>query len=203
MRVSLAVVLLCVMLFLLPDRLQGALAFDREAFLAGEIWRLWSGHFVHFSPRHAALDLAILWLVSGIVEREWGVEATVLLYALAPALISLGLLGLVGNLHVYRGSSSLAALFGVAAAMSLWTRDSQVRPVIFGLAMVAVFKCVADACSTRHDATGVVVAWQAHVIGGVLGAMLGSRTMGRCLRTFSDRDGGADVSAPRCGARSS
>jgi len=182
MWVSLGVVVSCGVLFLLPESLQAALAFDREAVRWGEVWRLWGGHFVHFSPRHAALDLASLWLVSGIVEREWGGRVTVALYALAPVPISLGLLGMADNLHVYRGSSGLAALFGVAAATSLWMRASRMRPVIIGLGIAVVLKCLVDASAVAVDSSGTVIAWQAHVLGGLLGAVVALWLSGGGLR---------------------
>ena len=36
------------------------LAFDRQAILAGQVWRLWSGHLVHYSLHHALLDSSVL-----------------------------------------------------------------------------------------------------------------------------------------------
>ena len=172
MPITLAVVAVCSLLFLLPDTVQAALALDRHALGAGEFWRLWSGHFVHFDLRHAAFDLATLGLVASVAEREWGRRPTMAIYALAPALISLGTLGIAEDLYLYRGSSGLAALFGVGAAIALWGRGRRVRPVIVGLAFVAVLKCLIDATAAGVGATGVIVAWQAHVLGGALGAAL-------------------------------
>src|SRR5690242_17553463 len=82
----------CAALALAPDGVASGLAFDRQAILAGEIWRLWTGHLVHFSPLHALVDTAVLFLVSGIAVRETGTRSTCLALAAGAPLISLGLL---------------------------------------------------------------------------------------------------------------
>src|SRR5262249_51165044 len=48
---------------LFAPRWSAALEYRRERVLAGELWRAWSGHLVHATPRLAVLDLAVLVLL--------------------------------------------------------------------------------------------------------------------------------------------
>ncbi|WP_130471861.1 hypothetical protein [Candidatus Magnetaquicoccus inordinatus] len=44
----------------LPEELLMGLSYQRQDLLNGEWWRLWSGHFVHYSPQHALQDIMAL-----------------------------------------------------------------------------------------------------------------------------------------------
>jgi len=48
--------------------LVSALQFDRSAILGGEIWRLITGNFVHWSPEHFALDVSVFLVVGCLYE---------------------------------------------------------------------------------------------------------------------------------------
>jgi rhomboid family GlyGly-CTERM serine protease len=58
---------------LLVTALPGAsstLIYDRDAILAGEIWRLFTGHWVHFSQTHLVYDLLALGIAGAIIEAK-------------------------------------------------------------------------------------------------------------------------------------
>jgi len=57
--VLLLAVLPAILLWLVPTT-HSALLYDRTAILRGEWWRLWTGHWVHFSFSHLAWNLAVL-----------------------------------------------------------------------------------------------------------------------------------------------
>lgn len=40
------------------ESVRGALRFERDAIAAGELWRLWTAHFVHLGWNHAWLNCA-------------------------------------------------------------------------------------------------------------------------------------------------
>ena len=46
------------------------LIYDRAAILSGEIWRMFTGHWVHFSIQHFAYDVLALGLASWIIETR-------------------------------------------------------------------------------------------------------------------------------------
>lgn len=93
-----------------------ALLYDRTAILDGEIWRLWSGHWVHFSASHLVWNLVVL-LGTGF-WLELRQPGSMLRFAAigAPAI---GLILLAGEpgMQTYGGLSGLAT--GVVTLLAL------------------------------------------------------------------------------------
>lgn len=95
--------------------LQQALVFEREAVLAGQAWRLLSGHFVHFGAVHLALNAAAYALLAFWAIRAGRCRATMLLLLLGGPLLS-GVLLITGATW-YAGLSGL--LHGIAVLLVL------------------------------------------------------------------------------------
>ncbi|MGZ5200949.1 MAG: rhombosortase [Telluria sp.] len=184
--VSLLLAVACIALALLPDDVQGLLAFERHAILSGEVWRLWSAHLVHFSWKHALADGVVLFSMARLAEQEFGSRRLAVTLAIAAPLISLVLLGLVPALIEYRGASAIAVLVGVIAAAALW-RDERWHAFVILAASTYVLKTVMDAlcpdAASAILAAGVSVSWQAHTCGAITGAVavlvLGGDTAGQ------------------------
>jgi rhomboid family GlyGly-CTERM serine protease len=87
--------------------LAAALVFDRERVLAGEWWRIVTGHFVHFSPSHLAWNLAVI-VPAGIWAERVAPTRTRVLFPLAAALIGGALLAFEPQLARYGGLSGIA-----------------------------------------------------------------------------------------------
>lgn len=100
--------------------LRDALLYQRDALAGGQLWRLWSGHWVHFSPSHLAWNLAVVLLVGVRLEKFRPgllLRATLLV---APVL-SLALFFLDPALHTYGGLSGLATSLCVLLALQLYS----------------------------------------------------------------------------------
>ncbi len=95
------------------------LVYDRSAILSGQIWRMFTGHWVHFSTSHLVYDSLALGVAGWIIESQklphfgW-------LCLLAPWLISAILLVFEPQMKLFGGLSALAttaivylALFGL------------------------------------------------------------------------------------------
>jgi rhomboid family GlyGly-CTERM serine protease len=95
------------------------LVYDRSAILSGEVWRMFTGHWVHFSTTHLLYDLLAVGIAGWIIETRrlphfgW-------LCLLAPWLISAVLLAFEPQMKYFGGLSALAttaivylALFGL------------------------------------------------------------------------------------------
>jgi rhomboid family GlyGly-CTERM serine protease len=151
----------------------GSLAFDRDAILAGEAWRLWSGHLVHFSRQQLGLDVGTLVLAGTLAERQFGTRATAWVLALAMPVLSLGLLVLVPGLAEYRGASGVAILLALWGGTGVWYRSPHLRSVLGALGLGLLTKIVLDAAGLLPRTVvlpeGVVVAWQAHLLGAFIG----------------------------------
>jgi rhomboid family GlyGly-CTERM serine protease len=166
---SAAVAGLCIGLALAPDGLTQALAWDRQAIGAGQWWRLWTGHLVHYSLRHAMLDASAVLLLGVIAERYFTrrIVATALLFG-APS-ISIALWWLVPDLVDYRGASAIATLLGVLSVAALWSSMPRHRVLLAALAAIFFAKTICDALAFQITLAAlperVTVAWQAHVFG--------------------------------------
>jgi len=150
----------------------------RDAVLSGEIWRLWTGHLVHYSARHALSDTAVLILIGSLAEREFGTRWMCNALFRGGLFISLGLILGVPNLLEYRGASGLSLLLALATGTFLWGTRPSLRRALAVPGGVLLLKTALEACGIGLDLSGlpedVAVAWQAHVLGAVGGAMLGT-----------------------------
>jgi rhomboid family GlyGly-CTERM serine protease len=95
------------------------LIYDRSAILSGELWRMFTGHWVHFSTPHLVYDLLAFGIVGWIVEAR-GLPHFGWLCLLTPWLISAVLLLFEPQMKLFGGLSALAttaivylALFGL------------------------------------------------------------------------------------------
>ncbi|MBE9552692.1 MAG: rhombosortase [Proteobacteria bacterium] len=94
-------------LALLPDAAH-SLVYDRERVLAGEVWRLITGHAVHFSMSHALYNI-VLFSVAGIwLERRNGLRYAWLI----------GLTALVGSLYFLFFMPAMASYGGLSGVIS-------------------------------------------------------------------------------------
>jgi rhomboid family GlyGly-CTERM serine protease len=166
-----ALALVCLALGALAD--VSALAYDRQAILEGELWRLWTGHWVHFSTQQMLLDISTLVLAAAVAQREFGpLFITRVLLLGAPAM-SIGLLLVAPDLAYYRGASGAVMMLAFAAGAAFWSRKPGLRAILVMLGLVVAVKAILDAAGFASGLSGlpigVHVAWQAHVLGAGMG----------------------------------
>lgn len=94
-------------LALVSDSVTEWLIYDRALIFKGEIWRMWTGHVVHFGSSHFIWNLAVFVPSGCWLERLWPVR-TRWFYLACPLVISLALLWLDPSLVRYAGLSGLA-----------------------------------------------------------------------------------------------
>ncbi len=110
---TLALMGLLTLIFLLPEPLRLALAWDREAIDAGQAWRLLSGQFVHLAGGHLLMNLlgiGLAWLLFAEHLPGWRYLAVVVIVATGA---SAGMYAFAPQVHYYAGFSG--ALYGVFA----------------------------------------------------------------------------------------
>lgn len=157
----------------LPAPVQALLALDRGAVAAGQYWRLWSGHAVHYGLVHAAVNAAALamllaWLGCG---RCLALGALVCLPMLGAAI-----LWLEPALAQYRGASGVVVGLGALAWCQAWQLRRTGRAMLLLLAGVLLTKLVWESWPGRAVTSGslpegVSLAWSAHLAGLVLGLL--------------------------------
>jgi membrane associated rhomboid family serine protease len=170
--------LACLLLACLPESTAAALDWEPGAILAGQWWRLWTGHLLHFGLQHALFDAIVLYAGASLLEREIGTWRLLRQLLLAAPLVSLALLA-VPDLVAYRGASALAATVALAAGIALWPAAGRWRPALLAAGLACAASTAAQALGAGWSAAGlpggVVVAWQAHVFGAACALLPGWR----------------------------
>lgn len=75
------------LLFQLNPAWRSALIYDRNEINAGEVWRLWSGHFIHFGWPHFITDTGLFLILGRLLEQKYPTAMRCTL-ALMPLVIS-------------------------------------------------------------------------------------------------------------------
>lgn len=132
-----------------------------------EVWRLWTGHLVHYDLRHLALNV-IAALPPVVAYPKAAARAAALLFAIAAPLISIGIL-LIARPHEYRGASALV--------IALWF----IVPGRIGYTLMALAS-VKLIVETFHP-FGIALPL-AHWLGAAAGVIT-ARTIQRCSPSFS------------------
>jgi rhomboid family GlyGly-CTERM serine protease len=170
---TLSLVSICLVLGSASEPVAAELAWSRAAILDGELWRLWSGHLVHFSTSHACADILALFGAGMLAERLAGTRRLALVLAGGAAALSLGMLALAPALQEYRGASALVVLAAVLGGALAWKHHPASRTVLACAAVGFACKLLWEACAHTAAFTdlppGVAVAWQAHLLGALLG----------------------------------
>lgn len=169
----------CVLIALLPGASEG-LQFDRPALVAGEYWRLITGHFTHWSNEHLAWDLLVFVVLGSICEavdrrRFAGVLAA------AAIIIAAGVWIALPGVPTYRGLSGLDTALFTALAMGKLrsaTRDlgRGWSLAIAALLALLVAKMIFEMLTDRTvfvdaPAAGFRPVPLAHVLGAAVGAL--------------------------------
>jgi rhomboid family GlyGly-CTERM serine protease len=168
-----ALTLLSCALLLLPEALSQALSLERAALLQGDWWRLWTGHFVHFSIQHALINALVLFITGTIVEREIGALRFSAAIALICAFIGAGVMYLNTALLDYRGLSGIAVALTVAALFIVAQKKQTAKIYIGLLAIILCLKLLGEIFGVSSAAadlpTGIAVEWRAHLLGALAG----------------------------------
>jgi len=171
------VVIACLALLFAPEEVAGWLAFDCQAILGGQVWRLWTGHFEHFSVQHALVDTIVLFLAGAVAERELGTPRVGLAFLVGAPAISLGLLILAPEMSYYRGASGLSMLAAVAGGIALWRSRPGLRLFLVACGSFLALKVLLEIFGLSLDMANlpktVQVAWQVHFLGSALGWITG------------------------------
>lgn len=160
-------------LFLPPELLE-----YRRTLAAREPWRLFTGHFVHLSFLHAALNVVALLLLDRLFADRLRPREFFAILGLAPILMSVVFWLVLPELEWYRGLSGV--LHGVYfAGCVVWISASAGRarwlPVaaLVGGTLKVLLEQPWDSSFPMHEVLRVAVVPQAHLIGAVVGAATG------------------------------
>ena len=107
-------------LLFLPHEIEDLLIFHRQNLIAGEWWRIFSGHFVHLSWQHLLMNIAGLWLIIWLAKNRLTTAEWLITLLSSSLFISLALL-FFSNLDWYVGFSGILHGFLILVAYRLIT----------------------------------------------------------------------------------
>lgn len=171
----LVVVLPCLLLALGGEPVRSALRYDRVAILSGQVWRIFTGNFVHLGWGHVGEDLAgyvLLWLLLEDVLPNWRCPA---LIAAGSVGVGLGLLAADPSLRWYVGISGALNTLWVVGAMRLMTRRDWLGWVLgIFLVLKIAYEQTLGPLPWSVATTGGPVVVDAHLWGAITGAVIGA-----------------------------
>lgn len=157
------------------------LAYDRTAIAAGQWWRCYTGSWVHYSFSHLAMNVVALALIAGVLLADLPWRLWLLLLALLPWAVSLGLWYGQPQCQIYAGFSGVIEGLLFFALWRAWRRD----PWLYGLALVFFGARLVYEHTPWYDPNylqawiGVAVAPSAHLAGALSGSLLALIGVGR------------------------
>lgn len=132
--------LLCgvvVLIALGGDTARAALRYERSAIVAGEYWRLLTGHFVHASVAHLLLNMAGLVLIAALFRRDFSLRQWLLVGTLSMLCIDIGFVFYEPQLEWYVGLSGLLHGAIAAGAVAWWKHETRLLASVLSVLLVA------------------------------------------------------------------
>ena len=148
------------------------LIFDRAAILDGQVWRLFTGHWVHFSGSHLLYDLVALAVIGWIIESK-SLPRFGSFCLITPFVISIALLVFEPSIAFFGGLSGLAT----GALVFLILSDRELPPVIrlaVGMALIGKMICesIGGHALFASVPANVRSAVASHIWGAAAGALI-------------------------------
>jgi rhomboid family GlyGly-CTERM serine protease len=171
----LLVMLPCLVVAMAGQKVQMLLRYDRGAILHGQVWRVFSGNFVHLGPGHLLEDMAgavLLWLLFADVLRGWRMP---LLIAAGSVAVGLGLLLGDPGIGWYVGISGALDTLWAAGAMELMRRRDRFGWVLGGFLVAKLaYEQLLGPLPLSSATSGGQVVVDAHLYGALAGALMGT-----------------------------
>jgi membrane associated rhomboid family serine protease len=148
-----------------------------------EVWRLWTGHLVHYDLAHLVTDAMAVAVPLALVDRARRCAILLALPLIAPA-VSLALLA-AGGFDEYRGASALAMAIWIIASLSLLESKGRTdRACGSALLILIITKLAAETAGLGHVWHGIPPSPLAHACGAVAG--LGTLGVWRITRLIRE-----------------
>ncbi len=161
--------------YVLPP-VASSLIFDRSAILDGEVWRILSGHAVHFSSTHFVYDLLAFGIAGFVIEYKRYPNCG-LLYLLMALAIGVSLLICRPAMYYYGGLSGLACGAMVYLALPGLHDTPSMRLISASMLVLVVVKIGFELYSGQSvlqegRAAAFIPMPLSHLVGGVVAVLL-------------------------------
>jgi rhomboid family GlyGly-CTERM serine protease len=159
--------------------LTAVLVYDRQAVLAGELWRLWTGHLVHFSSGHLFYNLLVMAVAGCLLERGSSPRFGFFCFT-AAGLIGAALLAFKPQLRIFGGLSGLAVGAVLYLAVQGIRQGGGRLTLSWMLFFLSAAKLLAEALQgeaifAASASQSFVPVFLAHWVGALTGVLFGIR----------------------------
>lgn len=148
------------------------LDYSRGAILIGEVWRIWSGHFVHSNSAHLWLNLVASVLLYATLFAKERLRELLLYCLFFTSFISLGLLVFFPYIEWYNGLSGVLHALTIHYLAKNALQTSKLYWVGFGLVWLKVaVETLERLVGLDSYLGGTLVLSEAHLVGVILGSI--------------------------------
>jgi len=133
----------CALAAYLSPGLSAILIYDRSAILGGELWRLITGNWVHFSASHLSYDVIALGAAGWLIESR-GYRFFAALCGVAALAIGLAIFVALPDLAQYGGLSGVAMASAVYLALHGLREASRWRWICVGIFALSLARLLFD-----------------------------------------------------------
>jgi rhomboid family GlyGly-CTERM serine protease len=162
------------LIYVLPGSTE-YLIYDRSAILSGEIWRLVTGHGVHYSSSHLAYNLVALATVGAIIELQES-RRLFLICTVSALMIGISLLGFRPDLDYFAGASGVVTAAVAYCALSGLSAPGPWRAVCLTVLVLLVGKIALELLWSGSSLVGVsgdfVIVPLSHAVGAASGLLM-------------------------------
>jgi rhomboid family GlyGly-CTERM serine protease len=173
--VTLGLLTISVGIYYLPG-VTPVLVYERRSVLSGELWRLFSGHLVHFSASHLLYNALALGLAGWIIEyRRY--PRYVIVCVFSALLVSLAILTVKPDMTVYGGLSGIASASIVYFSLCAIREAGPWRWIGGGTLLLTIVKIFFESMSDKPlfasiDTISFLPVPMAHVMGGMTACVI-------------------------------
>jgi rhomboid family GlyGly-CTERM serine protease len=164
------IALLAILAYLLNDKVDSLFVYQYQLISQGELWRIFTGHFLHTNGIHLLLNLAALILLWALHGHFYNLKNYSLLFITSALICSAGLFYFSPEIHQYVGLSGvLHGIFVFGAILDIRYKDKTGYLLFIGVWLKIAheqFYGASKQVSTLIDAN---VAIDAHLWGAVGG----------------------------------
>ena len=169
----LLVFILALLAFVFDQQTSDLLIYDRKLIIAGEYWRLLTGHFFHSNGNHFMLNIAAVALLWALHGQYYYFKNYLVIFFVSGLICSLGILWFAENIAFYVGLSGvLHGFFVWGALMDIKHHEKTGYLLLIGVIAKILHEQFYGASADVERLIGATVATDAHLYGAVGGLVV-------------------------------
>ena len=172
---TLLVILICLissLAFIFDKQVSWLFIYNRDLISQGEVWRIFTGHFLHTNGYHLLLNLSAILLLWALHGQFYQYVSYTFLFIITALTTSVGLYIFSTDLHQYVGLSGvLHGVFIFGALMDIKNKDKTGYLLFIGVWLKIADEQYSGASQDVAELIGANIAIDAHLWGAIGGLL--------------------------------